>query len=70
MSYGNYNIWSDLQKGMSEKEVAGRLALRYSDIPMIQAMEIVKEINKKGPDAKIQSWNYKYVKVQSYERVK
>lgn len=58
MSYGNYMIYSDLRKGVHEITVAKRIVARYHDIELGRAIQIVRQIDRDGPET-IVDWENK-----------
>lgn len=58
MSYGNYYIYSDLRKGVPEITVARRITQYYPDITLSRAIQMVRQIDREGPDT-IVNWKNK-----------
>lgn len=56
MSYGNYIIYGDLNRGLTVKQVAKKLHNRYPDISLSRATKIVRIIKRRGPDVEINLW--------------
>lgn len=56
MSYGNWSIWADIRRGLSNEYIARKICMRYDDIDYERAKEIVKDVRDGGPNA-IVDWS-------------